>query len=147
MPDPSSHRSASRKRPKTVFSATLLCRLQLRFTTLFSYLATLERLRLHFITTFSFVFWRRQGTTQVLAGTLRVETISRLSGSLLTSKLISAYTQGRIARNTELIHAGGFLESVKDARFSLIINKKITASLSKDGAKVLLNQPFLLTKC
>ena len=52
-----------------------------------------------------------------LAGTLRVETISRLSGSLLTSKLISAYTQGRIGRNAKLGYNSGFLESVKDARF------------------------------
>ena len=62
-----------------------------------------------------FLLFSNAGRAQrrYLAGTLRVETISRLSGSLLTSKLISAYTQGRIGRNAELGYDSGFLEAPK----------------------------------
>ena len=109
--DTSSHRSASRKRPKTVFSATLLCRLQLRFTTLFS--QPLRSVDYVSIALQRFLLFSNAGRAQrwYLAGTMRVETISRLSGSLLTSKLISAYTQGRVGRNAELGHDSGFLKA------------------------------------
>ena len=96
-----------------------------------------------------FLLFSNAGRAQrwYLAGTLRVDLVSRTPGCLHTSGLSNNYTQGRIARNTELGYDSGLLESVKDARFPLIINKKIPASLSKDGAKVLQNQPILLTKC
>ena len=115
--DTSSHRSASRKRTKTVFSATLLCRLQLRFTTLFS--PPLRSVDYVSIALQRFLLFSNAGRAQrwYLAGTMRVETISRLSGSLLTSKLISAYTQGRIGRNAKLGYDSGFLKA--EGAFSL----------------------------
>ena len=75
-----------------------------------------------------FLLFSNAGRAQrwYLAGTMRVETISRLSGSLLTSKLISAYTQGRVGRNAELGHDSGFL---KAKRVFFIRQKLIRLSL------------------